>query len=191
MEPLRYAAAWNEDLASDTGRFTTTLDDWLDYYRRRGIDAIGIGAVVLRRRTSERNWVKTAELARGPSGAAGDQVRRVFAAQDVREATTGRFSPLDHRFAAVGHRLQQVLTFRDGAYTAEDAAILLDDGLGLRNRVPPQALHVLLRMDGSRTLGELVVETAEETGLDVESLTSSAVSCVGELFQLGFLEHYP
>ena len=190
LEPLRYAAAWNEDLASDTDRFTITLDAWLDYYSRRGIDAIGIGAVVLRRRTSERNWVKTAELVRGPTGAAGEQVRRVFAGQDAREAST-KFSPLDHRFAPVGHRLQQVLTFRDGAYTAEDAAILLEDGLGLRNRVPPQALHVLLRMDGSRTLGELVVETAEETGLDVESLTSSAVSCVGELFELGFLEHCP
>ena len=188
LEPLRYAAAWNEDLASDTDRFATTLDAWLDYYRRRGIDAIGMGAVVLRRRTAESNWVKTAELARGHSGAAGEQVRRVFAAQDVRAAATGQFSPLDHRFAAVGHRLQQVLTFRDGAYTAEDAAILLDDGLGLRNRVPPQALHVLLRMDGSRTLGELVAETAEETGLDVESLTPSAVSCVEELFELGFLE---
>ncbi len=191
MEPLRYAAAWNEDLASDTDRFTTTLDDWLDYYRRRGIDAVGIGAVVLRRRTSEHNWVRTSELARGPSGAAGEQVRRVFAAQDVRAATTEESSPLDRRFAAVGHRLQQTLTFRDGAYTTEDATIVLDDGLGLRNRVPAQALHVLLRMDGSRTLGELVLETAEETGLDVESLAAAAVACVGELFELGFLEHYP
>ena len=191
MEPLRYAAAWNEDLASDTDRFTTTLDAWLDYYRRRGIGAIGIGAVVLRRRTSEQNWGKTAELARGPSGAAGEQVRRVFAAQDARTATTETSSPLDQRFAAVGHRLQQTLTFRDDAYTANDAVILLDDGLGLRNRVPPQALHVLLRMDGSRTLGELVLETAEETGLDVESLSSSAVACVGELFESGFLKHCP
>ena len=106
--------------------------------------------------------------------------------------TAGESSLLDLSFAPIdGHRLQQVLRFGDGAYTAEDAVILLDDGLGLRNRVPPQALHVLLRMDGSRSLRDLVLETSEETGLDVEALAASAVECVSELFELGFLEGGP
>ena len=133
--------------------------------------------------------MKTAELARGPSGAAGIQVHRLFAAQDALAATTDPGAVLDWSFAAVdGHRLQQTLTFRGGGYTTEDAVIHLDDGLGLRNGVPAQALHVLLRLDGSSTLRDIVLETAEETGLDVEDLTTSAAACVGELFALGLLE---
>ncbi len=192
LDPLVYAAAWNDDMSSDTDRFAATLDSWLEYYRERGIEAIGMGAVVLRRRAAAGNWVKTAELARGPSGSAGAQIRRLYAAQDARGMAAEESSFLDRSFAAVdGHRLQQVLSFRDGAYTAEDAVIVLDDGLGLRNRVPPQALHVLLRMDGSRSLRELVRDTSEETGLEAEALAASAVECVTELFELGFLEAGP
>lgn len=78
-----------------------------------------------------------------PAGPGGDQVRRLFAAHDV-TAATDRASLLDRSFALVdGHGLQQLLRLRDGAYTAEDAVILLDDGLGLHNRVPAQALHVV------------------------------------------------
>ena len=192
LDPLPYAAAWNDGVAGGPDHFSATLDSWLDYYGERGIEAIGMGAVILRRRTGTRNWVKTAKLARGPSGAAGIQVRRLFAAQDALAATADAAGLLDWSFAAVdGHRLQQTLTFKGGGYTTEDAVILLDDGLGLANGVPAQALHVLLRLDGSSTLRDIVSETAEETGLDVEGLSSSAADCVGELFALGLLEGHP
>ncbi|MDQ4068138.1 MAG: class I SAM-dependent methyltransferase [Actinomycetota bacterium] len=192
VDPLRYAAVWNDDIVSDTARFGAALDAWLAHYRERGIEAIGMGAVVLRRRTADDNWIRTAEQTRGPSGSAGDQVRRLFTAHDVSPAAGDKAALLDRSFALVdGHGLHQVLRFRDAAYTAEDAVIVLDDGLGLRNRVPPQALHVLLRMDGSRPLRDLVLETAEETGLDVEALAARTVECVGELFELGFLEPAP
>ena len=189
LDPLRYAAVWNDDIVRDTPGFEATLDAWLAHYQERGIEAIGMGAVVLRRRTADHNWIRTAQQTRAPSGSGGDQVRRLFAAHDLTAATRDGSTLLDRSFALVdGHGLQQLLTFRDGAYTAEDAVILLNDGLGLNNRVPAQALHVVLRMDGLRPLRDLVLETAHETGLDAEALATSAVECVGELFELGFLE---
>jgi hypothetical protein len=189
LDPLRYAAVWNDDIARNTPSFEATLDAWLAHYQERGIEAIGMGAVVLRRRTSDYNWIRTAQQTRAPSGSAGNQVRRLFAAHDLTAATGDGASLLDLSFALVdGHGLQQLLRFRDGAYTAEDAMILLDDGLGLANRVPAQALHVVLRIDGSRPLRDLVFETAQETGLEAEALATSTVECVRELFELGFLE---
>lgn len=192
LDPLRYAAVWNDDIVRDTPSFEATLDAWLAHYQKRGIEAIGMGAVVLRRRTADDNWIRTAQQTRAPSGSAGDQVRRLFAANDITVAAANGASLLDRSFALVdGHGLQQLLRFRDGAYTAEDAVIVLDDGLGLANRVPAQALHVVLRMDGSRPLRDLVLETAQETGLEVEALAASTAECVGELFALGFLEPGP
>ena len=189
LDPIRYAAGWNEDAASDRDRFATILDSWLSYYDRHGIEAIAMGAVILRRRTSDEHWVVRSELAKGPSGWGGTQVERIFAAQDDRAWVEDDQALLSRAFLPVsGHRLDQVLTFHDGAYTAEDAAILLDDGLGVRNRVPPEALHVLLRMDGSLPLRQLVRETAEDTGLDPDALSARVVESVRDLFQLGFLE---
>ncbi|MCA1842424.1 MAG: PqqD family peptide modification chaperone, partial [Actinobacteria bacterium] len=69
-----------------------------------------------------------------------------------------------------------------------DAVIVLDDGLGVQNSVPPEALHVLLRLDGRRTVRELVVEIADETGLDVEMLAATAVECLRQLAVRGLVQ---
>jgi methylase of polypeptide subunit release factors len=189
LDPLPYAAAWNDYIASDASRLGDTLDEWLGYYRDRGIEALGMGAVVLRRRSGGENWFKTVELARGPMGDSSRHLERIFSAEDHHRSLVDPAQTLAATFRPVeGHRLEQILTFRDGAYSAQDAGIVLTNGIGVRNRVPPQALHVLLRLDGSRQLGDLVEETAEETGLDSEALASVVMESVQELFGLGLLE---
>jgi hypothetical protein len=175
-------------VASDPDRFASTLDSWLDYYNKQGIESIGIGAVVLRRRTGAANWVSTAELARGPVGSSGGHIERIFTAQDFLAAGDNTETLLAQSFRLVeDHRLEQILSYRDGAYIAEDAVIVLEDGIGLRNRVPAQALHILLRMDGSRRLRELIEEAAHDTGLDPRTLSPGVVECVRELFRLGLI----
>lgn len=50
-DPLIYAAAWNQPLLARNGdAFERALDRWTDYYRERGVGAIALGAVALRRR---------------------------------------------------------------------------------------------------------------------------------------------
>jgi hypothetical protein len=114
-------------------------------------------------------------------------VERIFSAQG-RLTTATDEEVLDLRFRGIeGHRLEQVLDFRNGAYAPAAATIVLHLGLGVQNAVDPLALHVLLRMDGVRSLRELVGETAAETGLDEDAVRARAVQAVRELYGLGLL----
>jgi hypothetical protein len=194
LDPLTYAAQWNQSLrASDPADYAAALDRWLAYYRRRGIEAIAFGAVVLRRRAAPAggNWVRSAEAAHGPAGAAGAQIRRVFAAQDFLAGLApgeadGALLAAPLR-PADRHRLEQTLIYRDGAYAVRDAALVLDEGVGLRGAVDLRALHVLLRLDGRRALGGLLDEAFEATGLDAAALRAAVLETTSRLFADGFL----
>jgi len=99
--------------------------------------SIGIGAVVLRRRSGE-NWQHAYELVIPASGDAGAQLLRLFAAMDVPLSDT---ELLDSRFALVsGHRLDQALVYQT-EYALREVTITLEDGVGL---APAQAaFHAL------------------------------------------------
>ena len=189
LDPLRYASVWNESISSQPEAFAATLDDWLGFYDRSGIASISLGAAILRRRNGAANWISKAELLRGPSRQAGRHVERVFAAEDVAELLEDDDAVLGQAFGLVnGHRLEQKLTYGEGRYTAEDAVILLDEGVPVRNRVPAGVLQVLLRFDGVTPLGELVEQAADETGFPPENLSHGVIETVRELFFLGLID---
>lgn len=58
---LEHAASWNEHLASEPARQSEAFNRWADYFEADGIDTIGTGAVILRRR-SGRNWMRMDEV---------------------------------------------------------------------------------------------------------------------------------
>ena len=88
IEPLRYAARWNEPLRKDPAAYATAVSRWLDYYEREGVSGIGIGAVVLRGRDGS-GWVRGLDAPRPATGAAGEHIVRLFEATD-RLADLGR-----------------------------------------------------------------------------------------------------
>ena len=191
-DPLTYAATWNDPIRRrDPEAFRATLDRWLDYYRSAGIKAIATGAVILRRRSGP-NWVRADDMPYGPSGQAGEHILRVFDAGDFLDTLQDDRELLDETFELVdGHRLEQTLDYRDGGYQALTARLRLDDGAGIAAPVTPDALHLLFRLDGSRSLGRILQEAAEDTGLDHEVLARQAVVTARELLARGFLRRGP
>ena len=69
--PVAYALRWNRLPDATAEEVRSGARTWLEYYRRRGIESLVTGLVVLRRR-SGRNWVHHDELVRppGPGGGA-------------------------------------------------------------------------------------------------------------------------
>lgn len=182
-DPLRYAAKWSDPFRNRSPDAEATLDRWLDYYKREGIEAIATGALILRRRTG-RNWVRADEMPAGPSGSGGDHVLRVFAAEDYLQGLAAGRALLDDVFALVpGHRLDQTLVYEEG-YVAGDARLRLAEGLGVVGLVPPNVLQVLFSLDGRRPLGEAISDAAAVTGVNADD----ALATVRRLFGLGFLE---
>lgn len=178
VEPFSYAALWNEPLRGDREAYEASVQRWLHYYEQEGIAAIGIGAVVLRRREGE-NRCRGFDLERPATGHAGPQLVRLFNAMDAPAVDDDSF--LEGRYRLVdGHNLDQSLRFENGRYGVQGVRVTLDDGVGLTATVDAAILSLLFALDPSRKLRSALSEA--------EISANAAVPAMRVLFERGFLE---
>jgi methylase of polypeptide subunit release factors len=192
--PLDTAAVQRPVLFShDPAYIAETLDRWLAYYRRLGADALGYGAVVLRRRTGAENWVRAEQLAVSRAGIAGEHVARLFRAQDLLESLESPEAVLDRRLVLEKpHTLVQEFELGDGSWSASDATLSLDRGLGFQGSVDPPTIRLLPLLDGTRTVRDALGEVAEGFGMGEppehrEAFIRAGVPIVTRFVALGFL----
>ncbi|MBI4329093.1 MAG: hypothetical protein HY685_04415, partial [Chloroflexi bacterium] len=187
-DPVSYAATWNQHLRYGGPKaYPNALDRWLDYYKRLGIEAIGSGAVILRR-SSGPHWVRAEELPPGHVNPSGEHILSIFESQDYLNGLDDDRSLLAECFRLVeGHRLEQTLTWRDGRYAVQDTFLNLDQGLRFRGEVDGFTLHLLSLCDGRRPLGDVVRQVAQATGTEGEELAPSVIEIVRKLLGMGFL----
>ena len=75
-DPLSQAAKWNQPTSpGQLDAYASTLERWTDYYRREGVDQIGFGAVIMRRRSGTTNWLRKDSF-KGGHGEQRGRVRR-------------------------------------------------------------------------------------------------------------------
>ena len=189
-EPMAYAAMWNAPLKTENpSAFVSAVDRWLDYYRSRGIHALCSGAVILRRRpTGERPWLRALSLRQAPEDPAGEDLLRLFRNEDWLETGGGDQRLLESAFRLLDrHEVRQTLGYRGGVYDSHRCAVAQTSGLRLEVAVDPEALQVLLRLDGSHTLRDIAQQVASELGLDVTALTDKATTAARELLRHGLI----
>ena len=187
-DAANYAARWNSELqAREPGTFEATVRRWLDYYRAESISRIGLGAVILRRRSNTTNWVRALDMAAGPSCPSGDHLLRLFDAADFLESRNGHeLFQYAYKFVD-GHRIDQTLAYPAGKYVAGPAIFRCLPGLGLESRVAPGALEVLLECDGRRLLKDLIAETAERRHEPAAAVATLVEEPVRQLIERGFM----
>ncbi|MDQ3642105.1 MAG: hypothetical protein M3450_11760 [Actinomycetota bacterium] len=189
-EPMAYAAMWNAPLkARDPSAFVSAVDRWLDYYRERGIHALCSGAVIVRRRAAGgRPWLRTLSLRQPPEDPAGEDLLRLFRNEDWLQAGGGDQRLLDSSFSLLdSHEVRQILTYRGGVYDSHRCAVARTSCLRLEVAVDPEALQVLLRLDGSQTLRDITGQVARELGLDGTALADKATAAARQLLRHGLI----
>jgi hypothetical protein len=184
QDALGYAAGWNR--CGDAAAYGAALDRWLAYYRERSVSAIAMGAVVLRRRSGARNWVRADEFSGKPEGSCGEQVLRVFAAQDELDGLSDEGLLARAYRVPDDPRLHQTLALRDGRLVVEDAELRLSGGFGFRGTVDAVALELLRRCDGRRPLAAIVADLGRSAAAG-SSLSGAVAAAVRGLAGLGFL----
>ncbi len=159
-DPLTHAGNWlRHEVGRDPEAYAAALDRWLDYFGRLGIEAIAVGAVILRRR-SGANWVRADELHGERLRPASAHILRVFAAQDFLAGLGDDRALLDERLApAPEARLEQRLVF-EGEWSSA-ATLTLGDGLGFRASLDSGAAATIAALDGGRRFGDVVAELAQ------------------------------
>lgn len=192
QDPESYTVAWNRPLEPDPARHAATVGRWLDYFEAQGIDAIGYGAVTLRRRPAGTGapWVRARSVGGTPAGPAGEQVWGLFASATLLERSGGVEGLAEERFLVDdGLRIEQVLRLRDGRLEVEEALLRQEAGLAMVAEVDDYSAELLARLQQGATLTEAFREVAPMLGDDVdgEGLWRATLELVEGLLELGFL----
>jgi methylase of polypeptide subunit release factors len=188
VAPAEYAARWNVELRARAPQaFDATVRRWVDYYDAEGIARIGMGAVILRRREGAACWVRTLDMAAGPSCPSSDAILRLFDAGDFLASDASR-NLWAHAYRFVdGHRVDQSLSYPAGAYVVGPAVFRCVPGIGVEAHVDARALDVLLECNPHRRLGEVVAEAAERRGEAEDDVRRLVEVPVRDLVERGFL----
>jgi SAM-dependent methyltransferase len=184
-DPLSYAAVWNRDRGDAYGE---ALDRWMKFYAEAGIEGIGLGAVILRRRAGGSTWVRADVLPRDPDTPCHDQIVRVFDAADFLAGLRNHTDLLAQRFRLVeGHRLDQGLRLNEGRFAIETSEIWLEDGFRFRGGVDPVTVRLLESCDGRTPVLDIIDELAASIGADRGRLTEVVAEAVRRMVAFGFL----
>jgi hypothetical protein len=194
-DALATAAGWHRDAAT-ADEYGERIDRWLDYYRREGIAAVSYGAIVMRRRVGGGNWVRSTRLPSGRVGPADAHLRRLFAAQDALADLTADDALLDRRLALVDRvALEQELAVHGGQWAPRSITLVLEEGIGFRAGLDRTTTAIVRRLDGARTLREILLDAAAELNVPVADLEQAGAALARQLLELGFAvlgeEHGP
>ena len=118
---------------------------------------------------------------------AADELVRLLHVDDRLEALSD--AELLERVVRVpeDQRLEQVLRWSNGAFRTVDASLVRDGGLKPRADVDPPLAAVLARVDGTRTIDQVLEHAAHALGGNPEAITAQALPTVRELLSQGFL----
>jgi hypothetical protein len=191
-DPLSQAAKWNLPLLSEgLTAYGAALERWTSYYEQEGIEQIAFGAVILRKRSGRRNWVRADSFRAGQGSAAG-LLLRVFEAEDFLLGISDERSLLKEKFALLPeHVLEQSMRAKEGQWMLEESTLTLTQGIAFRGNLDTNTALLLQHLDGRNTLKQAVAKTGRELGLppgDTASLADTAIAMAKRLYQLGFLD---
>jgi len=184
-----YAASWNQPLLRDPDAFVASVERWASHYRNEGVAAIALGAVILRRRDGDQQWLRCDEMPAAPTANAAAHVQRAFAANDFLAGSSPK-TLLDEVFRLLpGHRLDQTLSYGSDGYTVHTVKMTASGEVPVTGTVDPSALQVLFQLDGERRLRDAVAEAAHDLGVEQEPLARHATATIRGLLGGGLLLH--
>jgi methylase of polypeptide subunit release factors len=189
-EPLTYAADWLRtsvgQSSPDYGRY---LDEWMAYYEQMQIGRISAGGIIMRRRSQQANWFRAHTIDKGRcTGSCGDQIERIFAAEDLLQTLNDDRQLLEQRFLFdEHHRLEHQLAVRDGCWAVNSEHLYASEGIPFAGNMDMYIANLLAGCDGQRTLRELIAAVADRVQTDTETVIPACLATVRKLMQAGFL----
>jgi methylase of polypeptide subunit release factors len=192
-DTLAYASGWLAcEHGSEPDRYSDALDQWLSYYNDLGICLISFGAVILRRRSAGRNWLRAERAPEGQAtSSCSEQIQRIFAARDLLEGLAEEKNILEIAFELTAdHQLEHVLRAEKCQWAVQRAQLKQTKGFPFTGSVDRLVSTVLAGCDGRRTVGCLVHDLAGGLGLNVEQIAPGCIAVIRKLLETGFLvEH--
>lgn len=184
-----YAATWLRHTEKiETDNLSERFAAWMAYYEQQGIERIGGGVITLRRRSGRGHWFRADDGLETMYGACGDHILFGYAAQDFLESLPEDSALLKTAFVlSPDARLVEQKRPLDHSWALEVAELHLSRGVARKGKVDPYVEQLLIRCDGSRTLGELVDDMAASLTVERERIAPAMCDMVRRLVEQGFL----
>jgi SAM-dependent methyltransferase len=187
-----YAADWAEPSGTTGGpdSLRAAVEEALAAFESLGIEAVAGGVVTLRRRDGAvgGTWFRADESPGSMAYPCGDDVARVFAAQDALAALAEDRDLLGCRLrVAPDVRLHQSARPEAGRWSPVEWELERTDGLRWRGGIDEPGATLVARCDGEAVLGTLLADLAAAAGLDVDAVVSRSLPAVRRLVEQGFL----
>jgi len=139
--PLEHAASWNGSFFADAGTYAEALERWTRYIGELGARGVGEGAILLHKREG-RTSLRIDEIDEDSLEDADAQIRRAFANR--------------HANGLLDIRLARAMPLRvERELGRKKAEIVLGDGTCSILPTTPEAIDLVERLDGKKTLRKL------------------------------------
>ncbi|MGO1511119.1 MAG: DUF7059 domain-containing protein [Actinomycetaceae bacterium] len=199
VDPATYVDTWLRDggahPAAGRDSFERAADRWLGDLEARGVTAIGMGHVTVRRRGEEDPggpaWRRLEEATGPVRQRLGEHVAGVLDAVALLRPALGDDAALLGSRLAVAPDVTEVRHHRPGAAEAEVIELVQGGGYGRTVRASTGLAAVVGACDGELTLGTLVTAVAGLLEVDADALTAELVWWLRELLATGMLVPAP
>jgi protein-L-isoaspartate O-methyltransferase len=182
-----YALARIRETATDAEEPTRLFDEWMAYYQRERIEAVGAGVITLRRSAGRSNWVRFDRFP-GVSGTGTGAIEQGFALRDFLEANPGDRELLKTRLRRADHlRWIPQYSPSQAGWSVAASRLRLTDGLGFAGEVDPIVAEFVARCTGAKPLDAMLKEFARSRGQQPDQLTSAFLPIIRGLLEKGVL----
>ncbi len=187
QDPEEYAQQRIRDITYDASNDATAYQGYMDYYRRRGVEAIQDGLVVMRRRQGD-NFIRMEEVPPTPTGNLSELILSTFAAHDLLRENGSDEALLGIRpRVASTVRLEQICRPGEGGWLPESLVLRLSSGFRFHMDVQPLAANFLASCDGTRTAGEAIQVFAAKADASPETVKRECLGMLRKLIERGFM----
>jgi methylase of polypeptide subunit release factors len=187
QDPGEYAQHRIRETFANATEDSTLYDEYMAYYRERGVEAIHDGLVVMRRRTGA-NWVRIEEVPKTPTGDLGELVLSTFAAHDLLAQMEDDESLLAMRLKlSTDTRLEQICEQSGGRWAAESVTLRLIRGFPFHLTLQPLVAEFLATCDGARTAEQAIQEFAVVAQAPLDTVRRECLAMMRKLIDRGFM----
>ena len=184
-----YASTWIQHTERQSPeQHNQRFEEWMAYYERQGIEAIGAGVITMRRSRGPDRWFRAEDAPEKMVGACGDSIVRGFELRDFLETVRDDAALLDTRLrVSPDVRLEQECKPSDGGWAVIAARFRLGTGITYTGNADVHVAKFLAACDGRRTLGELLTDTAASLEVDVANIRAPFLDIARRLIERGFV----
>jgi hypothetical protein len=189
-QPRLYADRWINNTEDEDPVVSARLyEEWMNYYREEGIEAISTGLIAMRKRSGGNNWLRIDDSTEKTySEPFGDFVLQSFAAKDFLERMKNDADLLEQKLKpSPDLRLMQQCKWAPGHWDVLAIQLGLAHGMKYVGNVDRYVANLIAHCDGEHTLRELLSDMARGLGVEFEKVTGPCLGILRQLIERGFV----